>query len=365
MFIYSQKIIQFVSAIKLIVKDVLSQELRLKVGQSRFYNRRGTISFPIQVVIYNHKNILGYFDPNFYELGFHECLMQSSQEQLGQVVRHEIAHYITFINHGPLIQPHGAEFKSLCEQMGWSEEVSRATLCLEDSQKVCPLEESVVFRKVQKLLALASSRNQHEAELALLKSQQLLLKHNLESKYIEGSGDEQVVLKRILKQKRADAKMRALAKILETFFVSTVYNRAGGFIYLEIMGSAANVEIADYVAAFLQDELERLWDQAQKHTSVRGLTARNSFFLGLAKGYCNKVQSLKRDYSSAVTQALIVIEKQLVDAKALIYPRLSSTRSSGGHCQTASALGERMGKQLHINPALNRSSKTLDRLLLS
>jgi hypothetical protein len=363
MFIYSKKIIRFVSDIKRMIRDVLSQELCLKVGQSRFYNQRGTISYPIHVVIYNHKSMLGYFDPSFYELGFHECLMHSSQEQLGQVVRHEIAHYINFIKYGLLIQPHGVEFKSLCAQMGWSEEVSRATLCLEDPLKESAPAESVIFRKVQKLLALASSRNQHEAELAMLKSQQLLLKHNLESKYVEGDSDEKVVLKRILKQKRVDAKMRALAKILETFFVGTVYNRAGGFIHLEIMGSAANVEIADYVAAFLQDELECLWDQARQHTSVRGLTARNSFFLGLAKGYCNKVQALKRDYPSAVTQVLMVIEKQLVDAKALIYPRLSSTRSSAGHCQAASALGERMGKQLHINPALRSSTHSEGRLL--
>lgn len=355
---------RFVSDIKLIIKDVLARELRLKVGQSRFYNWKGTVSYPIHVVIYNHKNMLGYFDPNFYELGFHECLMRSNREQLGQVIRHEIAHYITFISYGSSIQPHGAEFKSLCEQMGWGEGVSRATLCWENSQDASVPEESSIFRKVQKLLALASSRNPHEAELAMLKSQQLLLKHNLASTYIESGDEERVVLKRVLKQKRADAKMRSLAKILETFFVSTVYNRAGGAIYLEIMGSAANVEVAHYVATFLHEEFERLWDQAQRHTSVRGLKAKNSFFLGLAKGYCNKIQALKREYSSAVTQALLVIEKQLVDAQALIYPRLSSSRSSAGHCEAASALGEQMGKQLDIHPVLNSSSKTSEPSLL-
>ena len=38
--------------------------------------------------------MLGYFDSNFYELGFHECLMHSGREQLHNVIRHELAHYI-------------------------------------------------------------------------------------------------------------------------------------------------------------------------------------------------------------------------------------------------------------------------------
>ncbi len=67
---------------------------------------------------------------------------------------------------------------------------------------------------------------------------------------------KKLFLKRILKQKKENAKMRSIAHILETFFVSTVYSRAGDFIYLEILGNAVNVEIAEYVASILQDE----WD---------------------------------------------------------------------------------------------------------
>ena len=62
--------------------------------------------------------MLGYFDSNFYELGFHECLMQSSREQLSNVIRHELAHYMTFINYGEAVQPHGAEFRAFCQANG-------------------------------------------------------------------------------------------------------------------------------------------------------------------------------------------------------------------------------------------------------
>ena len=356
MIIYSKKIIQFINEIKHVVKNVLSKEARLKVGRDRFYDRREESSYPIKIVIYNNKAMLGYFDSNFYELGFHECLMHSSKEQLHNVIRHEVAHYITFINYGETIQPHGPAFKAFCEQMQWGEEVYRAASCLEGGQNVSGIEESGIFRKVQKLMALAASSNKNEAEQAMIKSQQLLLKHNVESKYIGQEDDEKVLLKRIMKQKKENAKMRSIARILETFFVSTVYNRGGDFIYLEILGSAVNVEIAEYVAGVLDGELDNLWTQAQQHAHLRGMIAKNSFFLGLAKGYCNKIQALKREYSSAVANALVVIEKQLIDAKAMAYQRLSSSTSNASYCREASALGEQMGRHLNINPAVSKSS---------
>jgi hypothetical protein len=281
--------------------------------------------------------------------------MHSSKEQLHNVIRHELAHYVTFINYGNSVLSHGVEFKTFCQQMKWSEEVSRSTICLQGGNDVSVIEESAVLRKVRKLMALATSSNQNEAEAAMIKSQQLLLQHNMESKYIDAD-EGKVFLKRILKQKKENAKMRAIGRILETFFVSTVYNRGGGYIYLEILGNAVNVETAEYVADVLQSEMDHLWDLAQKRAHLKGTIAKNSFFLGLARGYCNKIQALKREYNSDTAQALMVIEKKLTDAKAMAYPRLSSAKSQGSYCRESSMLGEQMGRQLHINPAIKSSS---------
>lgn len=358
MIVYSKKIIQFVNDIKCAVKGILTKEVRLKVEGNRFCNQRQSASYPIKVVIFNNKSMLGYFDSNFFELGFHECLMLSSREQLQNVIRHELAHYITFINYRGFIQSHGSEFMETCKQLGWGESVFRASVCLDGGQNTTEIEESGVLRRVKKLMALASSSNQNEAELAMIKSQQLLLNHNIESKYIAGDEGERVFLKRIMKQKRENAKMRSIASILETFFVSTVYSRSEDFIYLEIMGSAVNIEIAEYVAIVLQTELDSLWNQAQKQANLKGMVAKNSFFIGIAIGYCNKIQALKRDYNSDVRRGLMIIEKNLIDAKAMVYPRLISSRSSGSYCQESSALGEKMGRQLNINPAINKSSNT-------
>lgn len=309
--------------------------------------------------------MLGYFDADFYELGFNACLMHMKRPQLLHVIQHELAHYLTFINYGHSVQSHGSEFRELCHRMGWGEEVYKATTCLEKEETSLDAHESAVLRKVQKLMALTTSNNQYEAELAMIKSQQLLLKHNLESPG-ELDGGEKIVLKRILKNKRENAKMRSIALILETFFVNVIFCRAGNFMYLEILGDAVNIEIAEYVAHVLQDELDKLWLYAKKSANLRGTIAKNSFFLGLAKGYCNKIRFLKREYNTAETHALMVIEKKLMDAKAMVYKRLTSSKSHANYCPTSSALGEKMGRQLHIKPALSpkKSDEKLSLVIL-
>lgn len=363
MIVYSKKIIQFVNEIKSTITDLLAKEIRVKIAGSRFLDHQQKASYPIKVVIFNNKSMLGYFDSHFFELGFHECLMHSSREQLRNVIRHELAHYMTFINYGMTVHPHGPEFKAFCQQTGWGEEVYKATTCLDGGRHASNVEESPIFRKVQKLMALANSSNKNEAELAMIKSQQLLLKHNIDLKYIADEDDEKVFLKRIMKQRKENAKMRSIAVILQTFFVNTVYSRAGDYTYLEILGNAVNIEIAEYVANVLDAELEKLWNQAQRQANLKGMIAKNSFFLGLAKGYCNKIQALKKEYNSDVTNALMVIEKKLVDAKAMAYQRLTSVKRSGNYCQESSEIGEEMGRKLNINPAIKNDSKNSEALI--
>jgi hypothetical protein len=360
--VYSKKIIRFIDAVKGIIREILVREVGLMVRGDRFYDRRHACSYPIHVVIYNNESVLGYFDSAFYEIGIHERLMNSQREQLYNVIRHELAHYITFINYGALQTPHSQEFRATCQKMGWGEEVQKATILLENETEE---RESDILRKVKKLLALASSSNVHEAENAMLKSQQLLLKHHLEAPSIDREDDEKVVLKRIMKQKRINAKGHAIGKILATFFVSVVYNRGGEYTHLEVVGDSVNVAIAEYVAGVLDHELDVMWGRAQLSSKLRGTVAKNSFFTGLAKGYCDKVQALKRNATNDETHALMVIEKKLVDATAMVYPRLSSSRVSAQHCHDASMLGEHMGKHLSINPAVKNQAKGAETLLLA
>lgn len=356
MFVYSKKISQFIAEIRQAALLILAKEVGLRVDNERFYDRRGT-SYPLYLTIYNHTKNLGYFDPHFYELGFHECLMHAAKVDLHTIIRHELAHYLTFINYGPSVQPHGVEFRTFCDRIKWGEEVFRATICLEEANEgqICPTSE--ILRKIQKVMALQSSSNPHEAETAMLKAQELLLKHNVDAKALVEDGDK-MVLKRILIQKKIDTKTTAISKILETFFVSCVFKRTSSFVALEILGTPENIDIAEYVAHVLQVEMERLWREVQRTTHLQGQIAKNSFFYGLAKGYCDKIEAHKKRYDTATSSALLVIEKQLTEAKEMVYPKLKTKKSKRGYSPDADSLGQKMGKNLNINTGISKTSKT-------
>lgn len=358
MFIYSQTILQFAEELKAMIRMVLAREVGLKCTAHRFFDKKGQYSYPIRVAIYNDRSMLGYFDPSFYELGFHEQLRNCCKEQLLNIVRHEVAHYLTFIQYGPAVRPHVQEFRQFCRERGWGEEVYLASMELKSDFSLP--EESSVLRKVKKLMALGSSSHPHEAEQAILKSQQLLFKHQLDEAKVHEQMEPKVFMQRILKQKKESAKMRAIGSILQTFFVGTVYHRsADGWICLEIFGEALNLEIANYVAQVLDKELDRLWTGAQKTSGLKGMVAKNSFLTGIAKGYCQKVKAFKESHESTFSRTLVnAMETKLEEAKNLIYSRLVSKSSSAKHCPHSSRLGEKMGRELNIRPAVGKTNDT-------
>ncbi len=347
MFVYSEKIIRFINQIKFTLKKILVEEVRLKVNGDRFYDKSGR-SFPIKIVIFNKKNKLGYFDSDFLELGFHQSVIYHSYEGLTNLIRHELAHYLTFIKHGGGILPHGNEFKSICKELNWGKQVYEAVTTFEP---IPLLEKSSIARKIEKLIALGASPNPHESSLAMLKSRELLLKHNITESF---ESEAEVILKRLLKQKRLNAKIQSIAHILETFFVNIVFSYSNEGVCLEITGNAVNIEIAEYIASILDIELDRLWESS----GLTGLSAKNSFFDGIARGYCKKIEDLNNSSTKETSTALMKIENTLTIAKSLIYPRLSQTRSSRKSCPFASNLGQKAGKNLEFKKGIANVSNS-------
>ena len=139
-------------------------------------------------------------------------------------MRYELAHYLTFIQCGPTVHAHGAEFRIFCQRLRREKEVYKSTICLTEGQNQPLQQESSIVCKVKKLLALSTSSNTHEAEQATIKSQQLLLKHNIDVNFIDGEDGEKIFHKRIMEEKKETAKTRAIGKTLETFFVNNVYS---------------------------------------------------------------------------------------------------------------------------------------------
>ncbi len=351
--IYSETAVLFIKRLKELSRDVLTKEVGLSCHRSRFKLRHYT--YPLNIVLFEGSSRLGYFDSDLFEIGINKkMLFCSDEEYLKNLLRHELAHYLVRIQYGATVSSHGKEFHDLCRKFGWGRAVFSAS---DDGPSVdaAPLEEKVL-RKIEKLLSLANSSNSHESQSATLKANELLMKYNLErlSDPFQVS-EEEMVIRRALRQKKNSQKLSSISQILRMFFVRPVINQGADQVYLELFGSRLNVSVAEYVAHFLEEELERLWQQTKRvNPSLKGLAAKNSFYRGLAEGYCEKVKQQRS--AEKESKALILLEGALDEMAPLAYPHLRRVKSRIRHCATSSNLGKKEGERLQIRKGIQATS---------
>lgn len=368
MFLHSKTISAFVTRVRSDVRGIVNNEMKLKMEKSRILYKG--ILYPLNIVVFEDNTRLGYFDSKSYELGLSKKLMyQAHDEVLKNVIRHELAHLMCYLLYGPQVL-HGEEFHLACKSFGWGAEVYSAYANIElennKAQNVYQTENEKtekLLARLKKLLALATSDNAHERELATLKANQLLLEHNLDLSKTSSSDDEVVYVKRVLTASRKSAKHVAIYEILKTFFVSPVFNHGRGIFYLEVIGDKTSVELADYVAHFLDTELEVLWKETQKENPMmKGASSKNSFFNGVAKGYVEKIE--KQKSTLATGQDIVAIEKNIQKYLRIVYPRIGHSSLSGGmHNGDAHSAGKLKGSNLSIKPALNSGGSSKQFLL--
>ena len=344
--IFSEAIKAFLLKATSFARSILLNEMQIQVGRTRFYYKGS--SYPLRIVAFEHPTQLGYFKGEFYEIGLNKRLILKDETFLKNILRHELAHYITSIENGPLIKAHGKEFQAICKLYGWGKEVSLAF------QKLNPIEEEKnekVFGKIQKLLSLSKSPNKEEAKAALLKAQTLATEHNLNAFTSPSKSDQDMFVKRLFQVKKVSAKLEAISTILRHFFVYPVFNRGKGIVYLEVFGEKANVIIATHVAYFLEKELERLWKDTKE---LSGYRSKNSFFKGIAVGYKGKKATTIQEKNS-----LIILKQTLTQKLKVAYPHLSSISCKHKVDKKAKFLGKERGKKLRIREGVIKKMKCL------
>lgn len=353
--VYSETIFAFIEKCEKMLKDILKKETSLEVRRKRFVY--GGYLYPVDVVVFEGKS-LGYFDPDHYQIGLNKVLVyQSKDSVLKDVLRHEFAHYYVHLLFGAgAVRAHGKEFKQICAEFGWPAEVSKASMDLDEANLVeGDLASEKVLAKAKSLLKLAESSNPHEAELAALKANQLLLKHNLNSAGI--SGDERFYVKKVLRAKRKNAKLSSVYDILRHFMVRPVLTYGKQEVALEVTGNRTNLELAEYVAGFLDEELERLWLKTKEERGLKGVRAKNSFFHGVAKGYEEKISRAKGGFDPQETRALTLIERNLDLQVRRVYNRLGASSSSAARDANSYNLGQKAGRSLNINKGVKSGSQ--------
>ncbi|MBT4792907.1 MAG: DUF2786 domain-containing protein [Halobacteriovoraceae bacterium] len=351
--IYSEAIKSFTLRCENYLKMIMSEETELELRRTRFeYNK---YTYPLSVIIFIDSQKLGYFDPTTYQIGLHASLMYQAKEHvIKNILRHELAHYLCWLKYGLDGPPHGENFKDICKKYHWDQKVDKASIDIKLANEFeGDLASEKIISKVKALFKLAESDNEHEARLATIKANQLLIKHNLEK--INLHHHDILYSQEVYSSKRKNAKTNAFYSILMHFFVKPVIVHSTNKTSLEVFGTKENIELAQYITHFLERNFEQLW---KDQDLLKGLKAKNSFFLGIAKGYEEKMLNVKKDFSQSAQTSLLVLSNQLATQVEKFCMRLSYSRSQNQFDKNAFQSGKEKGHKLNINPALKNKTKT-------
>lgn len=259
------------------------------------------------------RHCFGVWDPVKRSIGISVHLVASGRWDLViQVLKHEMAHQMSTDLFGVRRQDHGEVFQRCARMIGLDPAWCGASGDLASGPAFSPASANTeagrrVLARIQKLLALAGSDNEHEAALAMQKARALQTAWNLEQ--VEECQYRSVVI--TTGRKRLAGHQLAIAGLLADFFqvrviVSTLFDPAVGesFKTFELLGRDENVLIAEHCYHFLENRLHVLWQENRARFRGNGLRARNSYYLGLLKGFREKLQA--QDQESAGQASLQV-----------------------------------------------------------
>ena len=299
------------------------------------------------------------------------------------VLRHEMAHqYVDEVFRPSAPRPHGGAFQEACRRLGvpaWAAAASgelpeslaaAAPPCLSD-------DEERLLRRAEKLLALAGSDNEHEAQLAMERAQALFARHNLAALRLRRGAAMTSSIIRLGRRKLFAHEQLIASLLVEHFFVYVVtfndYNAQDCVAYraLDVMGTPENVAMAEYVFHFLRRAADELWS---RHAAHHDGAHKTSFQRGVINGFRQKL----RDAAAAATAAaesglapqaataLIAAGQTLIENTIgkERYPRTVRRASGGGRFDRGSfAAGEDHGRKLVLHKGVDGSGGEPGRLL--
>ncbi len=251
-----------------------------------------------------------------------------------EVLKHEMAHqYVDEVLGVHDESAHGPAFLRVCGERGID---ARASGAVDDAGGAGGVggagndgddDDDRIMRRVQKLLALAESDNENEAEAAANAAQRLMLEHNIAAR--GRSGRSYITRALTTPVTRLYVHERILAGLLgRFFFVEVVFNN--GWLpdagksgrYVEISGTRDNLAMAEWVHGFLLAAGERV---CRHHVDAGDVVGRDRlrFLAGFMSGVSEK---LARESVKHVAEGLVWVgDPDLKDHVRRLHPRLYAT----------------------------------------
>lgn len=323
-------------------------------------------------------------------------IREHSWDVVLEVLKHEMAHMLVGEDSEASGSAHGPAFQEACRRLGVAPWARRAAIEVDPTtalqqHRQLSAEQERLLRRIEKLLSLASSSQEHEASLAMQRARELCARHQVEAFAAGQQQDYTYVL--IQHQKKVSpAHQASIASILSHhFYVDCVmrqeYNAraATRFKVLEILGTRENVQMAEYVYWFLWNQLPLLWQhhRAAKQTQspVRSTrVSQRSFYLGVLRGFDDKLTQQKtameqQALARASDDQLVPLADRRLEArlqtqlKQFVKERFPHLHRSGGRRQNLSAddfsSGRQRGRELNLHRGLTETHRGAIQLLHS
>jgi len=252
-----------------------------------------------------------------------------------EILHHEMAHqFAEQVLGSDGEPPHGPKFQKACDLLRANPRASGNYRPLDERMSGdSPNPEDKMLVRVKKLMALAQSRNQHEAEAAMAKAHELIAKHNvaLLSQDNDRSFYSIFVGRPALRHFREDYHLSNLLQ--EYYFVygiwvpTYVLEKAKMGRVLEISGTEQNVKIASYVYDFIKRFIDSQWEEYNKKKALNRYR-KTDFALGVIEGFRSKLRlqtqtNLKLDNTYELIKAMDPLLQEHVRYK---YPHTAAVR---------------------------------------
>ena len=289
-------------------------------------------------------------------------VIEGTWGQVLEVLKHEMVHQFVCEVLGERNEaPHGPIFRGLCARLG----VDAAAAGVPRSD-----ETGRIVDKVGKLLALAGSTNEHEAQAAMAAAQRLMLKHNLETVAASLAGPRRYGFRHLgPPSARISEAERILAGVLAAhFFVECIWvpvwrpleGKRG--TVLEIAGTPENLALAEHVYAFLLATAERLW---QEHRRRRWMADRDrerrAYQAGVLAGFR---ETLEKQAAEQAREALVWTgDADLTDYHSARHPRVRTVSYASSARSDHHSAGRAAGRGIVLHKPVAAGSSSRGRLL--
>ena len=241
------------------------------------------------------------------------------------VVSHEMAHMVVDkIFHMGDLKSHGEAFKKACSMLG----IDAVNAISVDELRILDTaaeKRQRVVNRVKKLMALSESPEKEEAERALAKAHELMMRYNIKSLEERKSNDYFVRPIGPTWMKVPNYTREIVNLIHEYYFVNTILTYAGGWLRsgrrYEFFGTKENLDIAEYVFCCLLQQGESLWakyrdEKKAKHGRVKGVFSKANFIEGVVAGYSSQLHAKNKMINKKLKEEQRKVNEEVVKAAA-------------------------------------------------